>query len=169
MPSIDLGTAGGFALLTKTGVTTTGLTSVTGNMGTSPIAATAMTGFALILDGSNKFSTSTLVNGKVYAADYAVPTPAQMTTAISDMETAYNDAAGRVDPDTTELGAGNIEGMSPPGGLHKWSSSVTFSDFLYFDAGANPDTVWILQIAQKLVLGTYAKAKLRVANILTGK
>ena len=32
LPAIDLGTAGGFALLTKTGVTTTGLTTVIGNM-----------------------------------------------------------------------------------------------------------------------------------------
>jgi len=128
-----------------------------------------MTGFALILDGSGEFSTSALVNGKVYAADYAVPTPAKMTTAIYDMEKAYNDAAGRVAPDTTELEAGNIEGVSLQGGLHKWSSPVTFSDSLYFDAGANPDTVWILQIAQNLVLATGAQVKLlngaRASNI----
>jgi len=32
-----LGTAGDFAILTKTGITTTGVTSVTGDMGVSPI------------------------------------------------------------------------------------------------------------------------------------
>ena len=147
LPAIDLGTAGGFALLTKTGVTTTGLTTVIGNMGVSPAAGTYFTGFAHTPNSAAAaFSTSTLVTGNIYAANYAVPTPAMMSVAIFDMEAAYNDAAGRVNPDTTELGSGNIEGMLPPGGLHKWSSSVTISDSLYFDAGINPDTVWIMQI-----------------------
>eukprot|EP00964_Phaeocystis_antarctica_P134242 scaffold98489_cov51-Phaeocystis_antarctica.AAC.1 len=76
------------------------------------------------------------------------------------MRTAYEDASGRVHPDTVGLGAGIVNGMSLPGGLHKWSSSVSFADSLYFDAGSNPETVWILQIAGSLNLGAGARVTL---------
>ena len=76
---VDLGTAGNFAILTKSGVSTTGVTSVTGDIGTSPIASTAITGFGLILDPTTTFSTSAQVTGKVYAASYTSPTPSKMT------------------------------------------------------------------------------------------
>jgi hypothetical protein len=49
------------------------------------------------------------VTGKVYAATYTSPTPSNLTTAVSDMETAFTDAAGRA-PDFTETGAGNSAG-----------------------------------------------------------
>ena len=108
MELVNLGTADDFAILSKSGVSTTGVTSVAGDVGTSPIEATAMTGFSLILDSSTTFSTSSLVTGKLYAASYTSPTPSKMTTAISDMAIAYTDAAGRTTPDKIELGAGNI-------------------------------------------------------------
>ena len=117
--TVNLGSAGDFVVLSKSGISTTGTTSITGDIGVSPITAAAMTGFGLIMDSSNTFSTSALVTGKVYAADYAAPTPATMTTAINDMETAYTDAAGRTSPTATELGAGNIGGMTLAPGLYK--------------------------------------------------
>src|SRR3989344_6599332 len=122
--AVDLGTAGNFIILAKSGVSTTGTTSITGDIGVSPIDSTAITGFGLIADSSNQFSTSSLVNGSIYAADYAPPTPAVMTTAISNMETAYTDAAGRA-PDSTELGAGNIGGLTLAPGVYKWGTGVT--------------------------------------------
>eukprot|EP00964_Phaeocystis_antarctica_P066386 scaffold40105_cov54-Phaeocystis_antarctica.AAC.2 len=120
-----------------------------------------MTGFGNPLDSTGEFSTSALVSGRLYAADYAVPTPAMMGAAIADMGTAYADAAARVAPDTIELGAGNVNDMSLTGGLHKWSSSVSFTDSLTFDAGTNPSTVWILQIAGSLNLGVGARVTLK--------
>src|SRR5688572_4289993 len=111
-PTVDLGTAGYFTLLTQSGITTTGPTTIVGDIGVSPIAATAMTGFGLVMDPSNQFSRSPLVIGRVYAADYASPTPAMLTMAVNDMKTAYNDAAGRLLPDFTETGGGNIGGMT---------------------------------------------------------
>ena len=49
--AVDLKTAGWFALLGKSGIATTGLTLVTGDIGTSPIAAeTGITGFDLSQD-----------------------------------------------------------------------------------------------------------------------
>ena len=88
------------------------------------------------------------MTGRVYAADYAVPTPAILTQAVSNMQTAYNDAAGRTLPDHTELGAGNIGGMVLRPGLYKWSSAVTSPTNDYLSGG--PNDVWIFQIAQTL-------------------
>ncbi|MBC8442514.1 MAG: DUF3494 domain-containing protein [Deltaproteobacteria bacterium] len=148
---VDLGTAGNFVLLTKSGITTTGTTNITGDIGTSPIDSTGITGFGLIMDSSNQFATSALVTGNVYAADYAVPTPANMTTAISDMETAYTDAAGRTIPDFTELGAGDISGMDLVPGLYKWGTGVLI-DLNGVTLTGGADDVWIFQIADDLTV-----------------
>ncbi|OEU06396.1 IBP-8 protein [Fragilariopsis cylindrus CCMP1102] len=157
---VDVGTAGDFAILTKTGVTTTGTTSVNGDMGTSPIAQAALTGFALILDASNTYATSDLVKGtsKVYAADHAAPTPTKMTTAIYDMETAYNNAAGRAGSKIVGMGAGDISGRTLDSGIYKWSSDVHFTGGLTFEGG--PNEVWIMQIAGKFTAGPGAKIAL---------
>jgi hypothetical protein len=145
---VNLRTAGNFAILSSAGISTTGVTQIVGNIGTSPTASTAITGFGLTMDSSGKFSRSTLVTGQVFAADYAAPTPTMLTTAVSDMGTAYNDAAGRTNPTATELGAGNIGGMVLGPGLYKWSSSVLIPTDLTL---SGPSTgVWIFQIAGSL-------------------
>jgi hypothetical protein len=157
---VDLGLAGNFAILTKTGITTTGVTEIIGDIGVSPIDATAITGFGLIMDSSNEFATSPSVTGAVYAADYAEPTPTNMTTAISDLNKAYVDAAGRTLPDATELGAGNISGMTFAPGLYKWSTGVLVdpSTTVTLDGGAND--VWIFQISADLTLSSAASVAL---------
>jgi hypothetical protein len=152
LAAVDLGTAGKFAILAKSGISTTGTTSITGDIGVSPIAATAITGFGLIKDASDTFSTSSLVTGKVYAADYADPTPAKMTTAVSDMETAYTDAAGRTDPTETDLGAGAIGGLTLAPGLYKWGTGVTISSDVTLSGGKT--AVWIFQIAGTLTVSS---------------
>ena len=43
--AVNLGSAGNYAVLSKTGISTTGSTSVAGDMGISPAAATYITGF----------------------------------------------------------------------------------------------------------------------------
>src|ERR1035437_4794225 len=91
--AVNLGTAGNFVILSKTGISTTGTTKVVGNIGVSPAEATYITGFDLILPAAGAFSTSALVTGNVYAPSYANPTPANISTAVSNMETAYTDGA----------------------------------------------------------------------------
>jgi hypothetical protein len=150
--AVNLGTASNFVVLTKTGITTTGVTRITGNIGVSPIAATAITGFGLMLDRSGTFSRSFLVNGRVYAANYRSPTPSMLTTAVSDMQTAYTNAAGRTNPTKTELGAGNIGGMTLKPGLYKWSSNVTIPKDVVLSGGVND--VWIFQIAGTLKISS---------------
>merc|ERR1740133_394475 len=70
---------------------------INGDIAVSPIAATAITGFSLILDSTTTFSKSTMVKDehKAYAADYTSPTSTKLTTAVGDMETAYTAAAAR--------------------------------------------------------------------------
>ena len=110
-------------ILAKTGISTVPTSAVTGNLGVSPAAATYITGFSLTADATNVFSTSPQVTGKVYAADYTAPTPTNLTTAVGDMQLAFTDAAGRA-PDVTELGAGNIGGMTLAPGVYKWGTGL---------------------------------------------
>jgi hypothetical protein len=79
---------------------------VAGAVGISPAAATFLTGFSQTKDSTNTFATSTQVIGKIFAADYATPTPAQLRTAVADMQTAFLDANGRLLPTSLNLGAG---------------------------------------------------------------
>lgn len=153
--AVNLGSAGNFVILAKTGVSTTGTTAIVGDVGLSPAAATYITGFALTLPAYGAFSTSALVTGKVYAPGYADPTPATLTTAVNDMQTAYTDAAGRTNPTATELGAGNIGGMTLAPGLYKWGTGVTIPTNVTLSGGAND--VWIFQVAQNLNVSSGAK------------
>jgi hypothetical protein len=147
---LNLGTAGNFAILAKSGISTVPASAVTGALGVSPIDSTAITGFSLILDGSGQFATSSQVTGKVYAPDYVSPTPVNLTTAVGDMQTAYTDAAGRTLPDYTELGSGNIGGMTLASGLYKWSTGVTIPANVTLSGG--PNDVWIFQIGGDLTI-----------------
>jgi len=147
--TLNLRSAADFVILAKTGISTTGTTSIVGDVGISPAAASFITGFGLVYASGATYSTSSLVTGRVYASDYAPPTPAKMTTAVSDMETAYTDAAGRTNPDHTELGAGDITSMTLAPGLYKWGTGVIISAAGVTLSGGASD-VWIFQIAQNL-------------------
>lgn len=157
MPTISAtvgGTASNFVILAKTGISNVPTSAITGNMGVSPISFTALTGFSLTVDGSGVFSTSAQVTGKVYASDYAVPTPTDLTTSVLEMQTAYTDAAGRA-PDYTELGAGNIGGMNLGPATYKWGTGVLIPTNVTLTGGAND--VWIFQIAQDLTVSAGAQ------------
>src|ERR1043165_4213866 len=54
---VDLGTAGSYAILSQSGISTVPPSAITGNMGVSPISATGITGFSLTMDSSNVLST----------------------------------------------------------------------------------------------------------------
>ncbi len=147
--AVNLRTAGSYVILAESDISTVPPAVVTGNLGISPAAATFITGFSLIADSTNVFSTSVQVTGKVYAADYAAPTPSNLTTAIGDMGLAFTDAAGRA-PSVTELGAGSIGGMTLAPGVYKWGTSLLIPTDLTLNGGAT--AVWILQIAQNLTV-----------------
>ena len=146
---INLGTADDFVILSKTGIATTGTTSVVGNIGVSPVSASYITGFGLIMDSGTEFATSSLVTGQVFAADYLIDTPVYLTTAVADMMTAYTDGAGRT-ADFTELYTGDLSGKTLASGVYMWSNDVLINTDSTLD-GSSTD-IFIFQIAGTLTM-----------------
>ncbi len=140
---VSLGAAGTFAILSKTGITDVYASAINGDVGTSPI-----TGAAIGL------TCGEVKTGIVYSVDAAGPLPctvtnaALLTSAVGDMETAYLDAAGRTLPDVTELGAGEIGGLTLVPGLYKWGTGLLISTNVTLSGG--PNDVWIFQVAGTL-------------------
>lgn len=152
---VPLGSAGDFVILAKTGISTVPDSDITGDMGVSPIDHTAITGFALTpSDALTEFSTSTQVDGKIYAANYEIPTPTKLSVAVSHMEAAYTDAAGRINPNTEEANGGSIAGLTFVPGLHRWSTDVNIAGAVTLDAGGDPDAVFIFQISGILTMAS---------------
>src|SRR6185369_15382754 len=102
-------------------------------------AASYITGFAIIANPANVFSTSASViaPAKIYAADYAAPTPANLTTAVLGMEAAYAYAAARTPADQLNLASGNLGGVTLAPGLYTWGSTVTIPANVTIAGGAD--------------------------------
>ena len=58
-----------------------------------------------------------------------------MTTAISDVETAYTDAAGRA-ADHLNINAGLISGTTFLAGVYEWDTDPAFSTDIYIIGSA---------------------------------
>jgi len=149
--AVDLGTAGDFAILAKSGIATAPASVITGDVGVSPAPRTYLTGFSETLNGTS--ATSTQVTGLLYAANMDSPTPVALDSAVADMQTAYNFAAGRTEPDELNLLSGAIGGQTLTSGLYKWTSSVNISGANLTLTGTATDT-WILQIDGDLTLAS---------------
>jgi hypothetical protein len=145
-----LGAAGNYVILAESGVSTVPASVITGDVGLSPAATTYLTGFSITMVGTTAAS-SPQVTGSLYAADMSPPTSSNLTTAITDMGTAYTDAAGRPTPDILNLGAGEIGGQTLIPGLYKWTTGVTISADVTISGG--PNDVWIFQIPGNLTIG----------------
>ncbi|MDP2791415.1 MAG: ice-binding family protein [Rectinemataceae bacterium] len=148
---VPLATSGNYVILAKSAVSTTGTTAVTGHIAVSPAATSFLTGFSLTNDSTNKFATSSFVTGRLYAANMTPPTPDTLTTAVSDMQLAYTDAAGRITPDYLNLGAGNITGLTLEPGLYNWSTDLMASAGVTISGAA--DDIWIFQVTGNLNIG----------------
>jgi hypothetical protein len=151
LTAVNLGTAGNFAILSKTGITDVYASAITGDLGTSPI-----TGAALLVSCSE-------VVGSIYTVDAAGPackitSASMLTTAIGDMQTAYTDAAGRSNPDFLNLGAGNIGGQTLLPGLYKWSSPVIIPADITISG--SPTDIWIFQIDGTLSMSSAVRITL---------
>ena len=153
--TVDLGTAGDFAILAKAGVSTVPPSVITGDVGVSPIAQTAMTGFSLIANPVGTYTTSAQVTGKLYAANDIPPTPVKMTAAVGDMEIAYTNATSRVNPDYVEHMTGALGGATLSPGLYKFGTSVAFSTDCTLSG--SPEDTWIFQIAGDMSIAANKK------------
>lgn len=150
--AVNLGIAGSFAILSKTGITDVYKSTITGDIGSSPI-----TGAAILV-------RCTEVVGTIYTVDAAGPLPCsvtnatRLTTAIGDMQTAYTDAAGRTNPDFLNLGAGNIGGKTLTPGLYKWTSALNIPTDITISG--SPTDVFIFQVAGTLKLSSAVRMTL---------
>lgn len=145
LATVDLGVAGNFTILSKSGITSVYPSAITGNVGTSPI-----TGAAIGLECAE-------VTGIIYSVDAAGPScivtnATRLGAAVSDMQLAYTDAAGRSNPDFLNLGAGTIGGLTLTPGLYKWTSSVNIPTDIVISGGS--DDVWIFQVAGTLTMSS---------------
>jgi hypothetical protein len=152
-PTVALGNVGNFVLFANTGMSSAVNSAITGNVGVGPgVTSTAITtGFTLTPVGT--YATAPQVTGKVYAYDYSAPTPSFIVSSSNDMLTAYNDARGRINPDFTNVGGGNLSGISLEPGLYKWTTSVNLTAGSNVTLNGGPNDVWILQIAGTVTTG----------------
>ncbi len=132
---VGLGTADSFAVLAGSGITNTGATTITGDVGTFPTPTE--TGFAdVTLNGTNHYGNAVTQKAK------------------DDLVAAYNDAAGRT-PVTNvpvELGGG------PPllAGVYT-SPTFGLTGTLTLDAQGNPNAVFIFQAGSTLIAEANSK------------
>lgn len=140
---VNLGAAGHYVILSTSGITDVSPSQVTGNVGTSPIT------------GAADHLSCAEVTGKVYSVDSSGPppcsiqAPSNLGNAVQDMQTAYTDAAGR--PATiTELGGGNIGGLTLAPGVYSWTTDVTIPSNLSLKGGSH--AVWIFQTSKDLIV-----------------
>jgi hypothetical protein len=148
---VDLGSACNYAILAKSGsISAVPNSAVIGNIGVSPIASGALTGFALTMDSSGQFSTSSQITGKAFAADYKAPTPAILTAAVSDMEAAYTDAAARSTTDASRknVGGGTIGGKTLTPGVYTFTVGININSDITFEGGV--DDIFIIQTTTTL-------------------
>ena len=162
---VDLGEAGGFAVLAASLISSIPTSAIIGNVGLSPAAGSAITGL-----------TAEEVDGIIYTVDETGPAGSEMaaellTAAKGDLTVAYNDAAGRTpvpEGDFLNPGEGDIGGMTLGPGLYKFTgaASITGSDVTL--EGEEND-VWIFMIASNLNVGNGIQVILaggaRAANI----
>ena len=150
--AVNLGLAANFVILSKSGITNVYKSTVTGDIGTSPI-----TGAAIGL-------TCAEVSGAIYSVNAAGPLPcritnaSRLTTAVSNMQTAYTDAAGRSNPNFLNLGAGNIGGKTLTPGLYKWTTGLIIPTNITLSGGT--DDVWIFEVAGTLTMSSAVKVTL---------
>lgn len=135
---IPLGAATNLAVLAGSGITNTGATVITGDMGLSP--GTSIGGFPPgILNGTQHINDPIANQAKL------------------DLTAAYNDAAGRTSTDIVTI-SGNIGGLTLTPGLYKSTSSLAItSGDVTFDAKGNPGAIFIIQIASSFTTGSGRK------------
>ena len=137
---VDIGTTAPFSALGATGVTSTGLTTVSGDLGSSP--STAIVGFP-----------PGVVAGTVHAGD---PTAAQAQT---DLTAAYDDADNRI-PHTEFSGDNNARTFRA--GVHHTAAAFALTGTMTLDGENDPNAVFIFQV--DAALNTAAASQVTLIN-----
>ena len=128
---VNLGTAGGFAVLGGQTVTNTGPSVITGDLGVSP--GSSVTGFPPGVVSPP---------GTIHMAD-AVALQAQ-----TDLTVAYNTAAGL--PCTADLTGQNLGGLTLTPGVYCFSSSAQLTGTLTLNGLGDPEADFVFQTGSTL-------------------
>lgn len=152
--TVNLRSAGKYVILSKAGISTVPPSAIKGNIGISPVTATAFTGFDPVTSHGT-YATAGQVDGNMYAALMDSPTPSDLTVTIQDMMTAYTDAAGRSGPHEDILGTGDIGGRTLPAGLYRRANVLLITKDVTLAGGLND--VWIFQVGQGITVSANAK------------
>jgi Ice-binding-like/PEP-CTERM motif len=144
--SVNLGTAGSFAVLAGSTVTNTGSSVISGNVGLWPGAA--VTGF---------FPPGIVIKGTIHAGDAV----AQM--AQSDLTKAYNAAMGQ--SPTATLTGKDLGGMTLTPGVYFFKTSAQLTGKLTLNNLGNPNAVFVFQIGSTLT--TASSSSVVFSNSLT--
>lgn len=144
-PPVGLGTATSFAVLAGTGLTNTGHTTITGDVGSFPTASEA--GF-----GACPAADCVTLHGTNHAGD------AVTAGAKNDLVTAYDDAAGRTPATTiaTELGGQTLS----PGVYTSGAGTFGITGTLTLNAHGNANGVFIFQMASTLITASSSRVVL---------
>lgn len=139
--TVPLGTAGTYAILAGSGITNTGITTINGDVGSSPTASE--TGFAACPGADCVTLTD---------ANHTSPNPNDAVTqgAKTALTNAFNNAAGQ----TPGVVLTELAGQNLVAGVYT-SASGTFgmSGTLTLDGANNPNSVFIFQTASTLITG----------------
>jgi hypothetical protein len=167
--AVPLGTAANYAILAKTGISTVPTSAITGDIAVSPAFKAAIAGFSLYadLDDPEK-TTSVQLTGHAYAAekDEDAPVTVLLKDAVSDMETAYTDAAGRTNTNVTRInyGDGILGGALKGGpsdpltpGLYTFTTDVHLTDNLHFHGTGTATDIFIIQMTGSLLQAANSK------------
>lgn len=133
-----LGAAESFAVLAGAGVTNTGPTTVTGDLGTFP--TTSVSGASdLTLDGTNHGGDAVTQQAK------------------DDLVTAYDIAAAQGPPNAVAVDLG---GSTLTSGVYASGADIALTGTLTLDAEGNPDAVFVFQSSSTLVTATDSRVEL---------
>jgi Ice-binding-like len=137
-PGVPLGTANSFAILAGAGITNTGPTTVTGDIGTYPTKTTTGT-TSITIHGANHHSGAVTQGAK------------------TSLVTAYNIAAGE---GPTSPIAADLVGLNLGPGVYNSASSIALSGKLILNAHGNPDATFVFQAGSSLTTASGSSVKL---------
>jgi len=150
--AVNLGTAGNFAILSKSGVTDVPSSSIIGNVGTTPITGAAIGVSCTEVTGTIYDNNGFYTGGYDSNVLCRLTNAGLLNTARIDMEAAYVDAAGRTGG--IPIG-GNIGGMTLGPGVYTTASNLIIPADVILSG--NSTDVWIFQIGGTLDISSTKK------------
>jgi hypothetical protein len=150
--AVNLGTAGNYTILSKSGITNVSPSAIVGNVGTSPI-----TGAALLLTCAE---VTGLIHTVAAAGPIGCPTrkitaASTLTIAVGNMEAAYTAAASLTHStaDHLNVGAGSLSGgVTLQPGVYTWGSTLLIPTDITLDNDGMSNPIWIFQVAGTLTM-----------------